>query len=79
MNCDAKLRPMRPVNETEVRCEQVGEHKGVHRGALRDYAHPGSVTVIQWLDNDRRTFYGEFVACSASCILPINHRGEHVQ
>ena len=81
--CDASMRPFRPVNDTEIRCDLDAVHIGEHRATLRDYAYPGSTTVIGWHDADRRTFRGEWPgACDATtpagpCILPDGHNGNH--
>jgi hypothetical protein len=50
-----------------------------HSGILRDYAYPGSESVIQWFENDRRNFRGDWQPCTAfpGCILPAYHRGRH--
>lgn len=35
---------------------------------------------IYWLDDDRRTFRGDFVPChQLACILPAGHRGDHAR
>ena len=45
-----------------------------HQGVIRDYAYPGSVTLLNWMHADRRTFSGEFIACpTRGCILPAGH------
>lgn len=69
---------MRTISEAEVRCEIYDAMHITHVGPLRDYASPGSLTEIQWMDDDRRTFRGEFVECPEDCKLPANHRGDHV-
>ena len=76
MTCDARIRPF--PNDTEVVCERDDEHR-MHKGTLRDYAYPGSATEIEWDEDDRRTFHGEWPgACdSAGCVLPARHRGDH--
>lgn len=76
LGCDARIRPMRPVNDIEMRCEADADHGGAHSSTLRDYAYPGSATVISWRDDDRRNFTGDFIECPlVGCILPANHRG----
>lgn len=79
MTCDARIRPL--PNDSEVACEV--EHDitpGLgHGGTLRDYAYPGSVTVVEWLEDDRRTFHGAWPGpCSDACSLPSGHRGRHL-
>lgn len=80
MVCDARIRPF--PNETEVACDLhgIGEHS-THRGVVRDYAYPGSTTTIEWQEDDRRTFHGEWPgSCTEAelgCVLPRNHRGRH--
>lgn len=73
--CTAAIRPFRPTNDAEVRCSAEGDHD-VHQGPLRDYAFPGSVTEVQWLDNDRRTFRGAWPGpcpTDPACNLPAHH------
>lgn len=77
MSCDARIRPMRPINETEVLCEEPDGHVSGHQGTLRDYAYRGSATTMSWLDGDRRTFHGEWPGGCPDCILPLGHRGGH--
>ena len=75
--CDAKIRPFRGRNETEVQCEVEKVHS-VHSGIVRDYAWPGSETTISWEEGDRRNFRGEFTECShLGCTLPAEHWGGH--
>lgn len=80
MTCDARIRTMRPINETEITCEADEPHN-THTGTIRDYAYPGSETKVNWMEDDRRTFHGEWPGdCShVMCILPKHHRGDHVQ
>lgn len=78
MSCPSRIRPMRPINETELRCELADGHAGSHSSVLHGYAHPGSTTTVTWLKGDRRAFSGDFNTCDQStCILPAGHRGEH--
>jgi hypothetical protein len=52
----------------------------MHAGEIRDYAYPGSVTVMEWMEDDRRTFHGEWPGdCPVltGCMLPLGHRGSH--
>jgi hypothetical protein len=85
MTCTAKIRPFRTRdggNDTEVQCSLEGLAHPQHSGVLRDYAYPGSETVIEWADGDRRNFYGDWPGdCEASrtCLLPNGHRGAHTQ
>jgi hypothetical protein len=53
-----------------------------HRGTLSDYAYPGSRTIVEWAETDRRTFHGEWPGVCpgdsfSTCVLPVTHRGEH--
>lgn len=74
--CDARIRPF--PNVVIVMCEQDADHSGAHSGALLDYAYPGSKTVLSWMEDDRRTFRGDWSDCqSPGCILPAGHRGRH--
>ena len=78
--CDANIRPFPGV--VEIRCEQPAGHDGMHSGTLRDYAYPGSATVVEWAADDRRSFTGEWpgVCDKWGCILPAGHpRGHHVE
>lgn len=83
--CGARIRPMVPINSTELRCERPDAHvesthtlDRLHVSTLRDHAYPGSATVVSWLDDDRRNFTGEWVECPVQpCTLPANHRGNH--
>jgi hypothetical protein len=81
--CTARIRPL--TDDTEIQCEvsTVDAH-GSHAGVLRDYAYPGSATVISWREDDRRIFRGEWTPCPVRsagvapvCILPAEHHGEH--
>lgn len=75
--CPARIRPFPGV--LVVQCERthvIDDDR--HAGVIRDYAYPGSQTVLTWFDDDRRSFSGEWVECPVSpCILPANHRGDH--
>lgn len=80
-NCPWSMRPF--PNETQIDCEKP-EHlpvDGQHSATLRDYAHPGSTTVITWFAGDRREFTGVWPGyCGdndAPCTLPRGHAGRH--
>lgn len=89
MSCDARIRPFPVGNDTEIACELEGKshaHEGgdldgkthVHQGVLRDYAFPGSATVVSWLEGDRRNFRGVWPGrCQQleGCVLPDGHHG----
>lgn len=82
MRCDAKIRPMRPVNEVELQCEINAEHPcTTHEAIIKDYAYPGSQTVLAWYEDDRRNFRGEWAPCHLLdgthnlCTLPAAHHG----
>ena len=78
--CEAKIRPFRGVNETELRCALGATPHDKHQATLTDYAYKGSSTEMSWLDTDRRTFRGEFTTCDQStCILPAGHSGNHAK
>lgn len=73
--CTARIRPF--PNDTEIVCGLIGEH-APHRGTLRDYAGPGSASIIDWWETDRRNFHGEWPGpCLTNCTLPAGHRGNH--
>lgn len=74
-HCTAQMFPF-PTSPL-IQCEREPHADETHEGALRDYAYPGSVTRVTWLDSDRRTFRGEWRRCGLSCILPAGHRGNH--
>lgn len=76
MKCDARIRPMIPVNQTEIACYEEGEHT-THLGRLLDYAFPGSSTGIEWQEDDRRNFHGEWPGACPGCTLPLGHHGRH--
>jgi hypothetical protein len=78
MSCDAAIRPFRPVNETEVRCDRDAAHVE-HAGVIRDYAYPGSATTLTWFEGDRRTFHGEWPGGCHDCFLPTGHAGKHAR
>lgn len=74
--CTAKIRPF--PNDTEVQCEKPKHTDSKHESVLRDYAYPGSETVLAWMETDRRNFRGDWRPCLfPTCILPANHRGDH--
>lgn len=79
MSCTARIRPFVPVNDGDLRCERAAGHASSHASTLRDYAHPGSATVINWQEADRRTFHDDWPgACTDDgCILPDGHHGGH--
>lgn len=80
MKCDAKIKPM--VDDIVVSCN--GDHKkeGQHSGDLKDFAYPGSVTTITWLEGDRRSFNGDWPGqcpeCNPLVHVPVGHLGKHV-
>ncbi len=74
--CRARIRPF--PDDTELLCEVPMGHDGGHHYVLRDRAGPGSATVITWYDDDRRTFYGDWLSCpDPGCVLPLYHHGDH--
>ena len=76
--CDAKIRPF--PNPHEVTCERDDGPHDEHKGAVRDYAYPGSKTELTWFESDRRTFRGEWARCPLTgCVLPAGHGGSHAQ
>lgn len=80
MTCDARIRPFPVGNDTEIACELAADHPDTigHHGELRDYAYPGSSTVLVWMDDDRRNFRGDWPGrCQqvAGCVLPTGHVG----
>jgi hypothetical protein len=71
---------MRPFpGPEEIRCDKDEHLPGDlhHRGVIRDYAYPGSETVLSWQAGDRREFTGEWPgACPHQpCSLPAGHYG----
>ncbi len=76
--CDVKIRPFWPRNDIELQCEMDSAEHETHQGTVRNYAYPGSVTVITWLTGDRRSFLGEWKPCyNKGCVLPAWHHGNH--
>jgi hypothetical protein len=76
--CDAKLRPFRPLNDTEIECGLTDRSHTHHKATLKNYAYEGSQTEIQWAESDRRNFRGTWAPCLDSrCFLPLQHRGTH--
>lgn len=78
MGCSARIRPMRPVNDTELACDLDHDDADSHSATLRDYAYPGSVTVLTWMDSDRRNFRFAWPGdcqVTSGCLLPDTHRG----
>lgn len=76
--CDARIRPFPVGNDTEIACEDEMDHGAFHGGTLRDYAYPGSRTVMSWSEDDRRNFHGVWPGrCQlvAGCVLPVFHAG----
>lgn len=76
--CDAAMRL--DHHDIELRCELERPHRD-HQSVLRDYAIPGSVTLMTWHDQDRRCFYGDWPgACEEveDCVLPKGHQGVHL-
>jgi hypothetical protein len=82
MTCDARIRPFPPrlaQPDVEIACAMGDPPKhgpNSHSGVLRDYAYPGSETVISWEEGDRRTYHGDWPgACGriAGCLLPAGH------
>jgi hypothetical protein len=61
-------------DDTELKCEKSHAHYE-HQAVLRDYAYPGSNTVVIWMESDRRNFRGEWAPCPSNCTLPAGHRG----
>lgn len=79
MICPTKIRPFRPVNDTELQCEVTDstDSHWRHNAVVRDYAYPGSATEMVWERTDRRCFTGEFIECPVKgCILPAGHHGK---
>lgn len=84
MTCTAKIRPF--PNPTELSCKLDDGHDGAHVAELRDYAYPGSLTTVDWLEDDRRTFHGEWpgfcgqlsIFSDQPCPLPQGHPRDHV-
>lgn len=70
---------MRPFPNTAIiDCERNPHFDYRHEGAIRNAAYPGSITIVVWHDDDRRTFTGEWSECdSPVCVLPAGHRGNH--
>jgi hypothetical protein len=77
VTCDAKIRPFPGTYELVCELDEHGPDE-LHVGVVRDYAYPGSETVIRWDDGDRRTYRGDWPgACGPGCMLPSGHHGRH--
>lgn len=77
MTCQWKIRLF--PNATELTCEKdESGHRTEHEATLRDYAYPGSATVVTWAYEDRRSFVGEWAPCpNDGCVLPARHPRGH--
>lgn len=75
--CDAKIRPFPDATELACNCDHAhGDSE--HHATLRDYAYPGSATMITWFEDDRRNFRGDWVECvEPGCMLPGGHPRGH--
>jgi hypothetical protein len=73
--CDAHIRLPKG---TELICELEVPHRD-HQAVLHDYAYPGSVTMINWHEVDRRNYHGDWPGhCDdQECSLPKGHPGGH--
>lgn len=75
MKCQARIRPF--PNTGIVDCELEEHTTGMHSGGVA-HLYPGSHTKLQWLDDDRRNFRGEWIDCpEKGCTLPANHPRKH--
>jgi hypothetical protein len=81
-DCDARIRPFPYPSDIEIACEDDDQHP-MHKGSIRDYAFPGSLTVLNWFEDDRRNFHGEWpgpcplaAAVTVRCVLPVGHHGQ---
>lgn len=73
MGCKAKIRPF--PDDTELECERDEIGHIDHEAVLRDFAYPGSETRFSWLEDDRRTFRGDWpgTCTPPECPLPAGH------
>lgn len=78
-SCDAAIRPF-PDKHIELKCEVLTGTHTQHKHELKDYAYPGSSTVVTWFESDRRNYHGEYPGqCGTviGCQLPVGHSGKH--
>jgi hypothetical protein len=94
MSCPSKIRPF--PNDTELACELDAHVPAgttaadrdpdapdfwTHRAVLRDYAYPGSETIVTWKAGDRREFTGDWpgycrkLGHLQNSMLPAGHHG----
>lgn len=77
--CDARFG-WRNVDRGDwiiVDCRKILPHPSHSGPWMHNYPGTDGVTVITWLEDDRRTFRGDFVKCPYECLLPSNHAGNH--
>ena len=62
-----------------VDCENDVPGHNTHAGLWHhNYPNTPGVTTVIWIENDRRTFRGEWVECPhLGCILPAGHPRHH--
>lgn len=82
--CDARILIASPRTPgctlMTAACDWTEVHAPVPHVGLAVLGGKHTGTVVQWLDEDRRTFRGPLVYCpEASCCLPDGHRGEHAR
>lgn len=72
--CDAKIRPLQTPIELECVSPEDVPHVE-HFAELRDFAYPGSLTTIHFLESDRRCYHGAYPGdCpTPGCTLPAHH------
>ena len=81
-DCDARLGWNNAATvRMVVDCDLPAGHSDAHRGPwTHNYPNTDGVTVINWLEDDRRTFRGEFIECpDPGCVLPAGHPRGHAQ
>lgn len=89
MTCDARFGWTHPELTLVLTCELPLNHPELEHQAVweHDLNEDMPTTTVHWLDNDRRSFRGEWRQCSehirvtrrhrAPCCLPAGHQGNH--
>lgn len=79
--CDRRLGWNTPTRTLVLDCTLDVDHPDPHL-ARWEHGFPNTpgYTMISWLEDDRRTFLGDFIECpSPGCVLPAGHPRGHAQ
>jgi hypothetical protein len=75
--CEAGF-PHAPADASPEQRKALEPPFNEHRAVLRDYAYPGSETILTWRASDRREFTGDWpgpCAKTPGCVLHAGHHG----